>query len=142
MLPIAIADDFNANKNDVGISSRVYKECVINLTTETSADFNIFTEKMAKPFMAHQIPIVVAAKNSAQFFEDVGLDMFSDIIPWKSWDNIDDINMRIEYIVKFLDTFIKQDPVLLYSNCADRLAYNKQYFHSAEFRNILLKQLI
>ena len=91
--------------------------------------------------MAYQIPIVVASKNSAQFLEVVGLDMFSDIVPWKSWDAIDDTQTRIDCIINFLDTFINQDPALLYNTCVDRLSQNKKYFHSVEFRNVLLTQL-
>ena len=140
LLPISILGDDLINQNDVGISNSAYSDCLVNIITETSVDIGIFTEKTTKSFMAHQVPILLSSPGSAQFLEDVGLDMFSDIIPWKSWDSIIDLQTRIDLIVNFIDSFINQNVIELYNLLADRLEYNKQYFHSAEFRNILLTQ--
>jgi hypothetical protein len=141
LLPISILGDELINQNDVGISNSAYSDCLVNIITETSIDANMFTEKTTKSFMAYQVPILLSSPGSTQFLQDIGLDMFSDIIPWKSWDNIVDIQTRIDLIVNFVDGFIDQDVTELYNSLADRLEFNKQYFHSVEFRNILLAQM-
>jgi len=141
LLPIVINESDLESQPDIGISHSAYADCVVNLITENTTDIGFITEKTCKPFMAHQIPILIGATNISQFCEDIGFDMFSDIVPWKSWDGIDDVKERITAIVNFLDNFINEDPVELYAKCQSRLETNKQYFHSTEFRNILLKQL-
>jgi hypothetical protein len=81
-----------------------------------------------------------------QFLEDIGLDMFSDYIPWKTWDHVQDHKLKINMIVEFLDNVLsgptaEQDILLTHQSFKLRLLKNKQYFHSTEFENILLKQL-
>jgi hypothetical protein len=127
------------------VDSKVYAEHAINLVTETSlTDGVLFTEKTCKSFMAYQIPLLVAPVGANQFLEDIGLDMFSDYIPWKSWDSEPDHKTRMRLIVKFLDQIMCSpfDILQAHQNFYKRLIKNKEYFHSKEFENLLLEQIL
>jgi hypothetical protein len=144
-LPIRLADDDTTQKHDVGVGHPVYNQCAINLVTETSVTEGVIvSEKTCKPFMAYQIPIIVGPIGCSQFLEDLGLDMFADYIPWRTWDSVADHKLRIRQIVEFVDSILA-DPeaiVLAHQGFRDRLIKNKEYFHSQEFQDRLLQQMV
>ena len=144
-LPIRLANDDTTQKHDVGVGHPVYNQCAINLVTETSiTEGVVLTEKTCKPFMAYQIPVMVGPVGSSQFLQDIGLDMFADYIPWRTWDSVADHKLRIRQIVEFVDSLLA-DPeaiVLAHQGFRDRLVKNKLYFHSPELQNRLLQQMV
>jgi hypothetical protein len=104
------------------------------------------TEKTCKPFMAYQIPIIVGPVGANKFLQDIGLDMFEDYIPWKSWDSETDHKVKMQKIVRFLDQLLsspiaEQDILTAHKNFHSRLIYNKQHFHSKELRDLLATQI-
>ena len=126
------------------VNNKVYAENAINLVTETSLTEGVlFTEKTCKPFMAYQIPLLVATAGANQFLEDIGLDMFSDYVPWKSWDSEPDNKTKMRLIVEFLDQIMANPAEILqvHQKFHSRIIKNKEYFHSKEFENILLQQI-
>jgi len=129
------------------VNTPVYSCNAINLVTETTLVSGIaLTEKTAKPFMAYQIPVIVGPIGASQFLEDIGLDMFSDYIPWKTWDHIEDHKLKIRMIVEFLDSLLsgptaQQDILSTHQSFKSRLLKNKEYFHSPELEHILLQQI-
>jgi hypothetical protein len=145
LLPVEIANDTVGIKSS--IHSQIYNSYAINLVTETSlTEGVILTEKICKAFMAYQIPILIGPTGACQFFEDIGMDMFSDYIPWKTWDHLTDHKVKINMIVEFLDNLLssstaEQDILSTHSKFESRLIKNKEYFHSKKFENILLSQL-
>ena len=156
LLPIKLAEEKNIANHLIpiqymrgagSVAGDAYASCAINLVTETSLTEGVLlTEKTAKPFMAYQIPILVGPVGANQFLENIGLDMFGDYIPWKTWDHVKDHKLKINMIVEFLDSVLsgptaEQDILLTHQSFKLRLLKNKQYFHSTEFENILLKQL-
>ena len=153
LLPIQIPGDENAEQKrmwsngSTSIDSWIYNDYAINLVTETSlTDGILLTEKTCKPFMAYQIPIIVGPMGANQFLEDIGLDMFSDYIPWKTWDNETDHKLKMRKIVEFLDQLLssptaEQDILSTHQSFHPRLIKNKEYFHSKELENILLAQI-
>jgi len=153
LLPIQIPWDENAEQKRMwmsggsSIDSWIYRDYAINLITETSQTEGILlTEKTAKPFMAYQIPIIVGPVGANQFLEDIGLDMFSDYIPWKTWDHIEDHKLKIRMIVEFLDSLLsgptaEQDILSTHQSFKSRLLKNKEYFHSPALEHILLQQI-
>jgi len=143
-LPIRLANDGTAQKNDVGVGHAVYNQCAVNLVTETSVTEGVIvSEKTCKPFMAYQIPIIVGPIGCSQFLEDLGLDMFADYIPWRTWDSVTDHKLRIRQIVEFVDKLLADPDTIVSAHYGfqDRLIKNKQYFHSPEFENTLLRQV-
>lgn len=151
LLPVCIPNDQLTNRmwyaGSSGIDSPVYNEYAINLVTETSLTEGIgLSEKTAKPFMAYQIPIIVGPVGVTKFFEDMGLDMFSDYIPWRTWDQEPDHKTRIRMIVEFLDRLLsspsaEQDILRAHESFAPRLLKNKEHFHSTDFANLLTQQI-
>jgi hypothetical protein len=69
------------------------------------------SEKSLRPFLNHQIPIFNSAVGYSEWFEKVfGVDMFRDIIDYKIWDNLCNLNERSEVIVNSLKKFKKHYP--------------------------------
>lgn len=127
---------------DVSVAHPVYSECCVNVVTETVVDLPWISEKTCKPFVARQIPIIVGSLGVNRFLEDIGLDMFSDIVPWQSWDNEPDNTQRVEQIAEFVRHWVNENSMLtVYQQVLDRVEKNKQYFHSERFRNIILNQM-
>lgn len=147
LLPITLPEDSITDKRKSSVHSWIYQSYAINLVTETSLSEGVMlTEKISKTFTAYQIPILIAPPGSSQFLEDLGLDMFDDYIPWKTWDHLTDHKLRIKMIVEFLDSLLssptaEQDILLAHSNFKSRLIKNKEYFHSTEFQNLLLASI-
>jgi hypothetical protein len=104
----------------------------------------MLSEKTCKPFMAYQIPIMVGPIGGSQFLEDLGLDMFADYIPWTTWDSVADHKLRIRQIVEFVDSVLANPDAILttHQGFRDRLIKNKLYFHSPEFQDLLLQQMV
>ena len=128
--------------NDVGVGHQVYNQCAVNLVTETNIDLTYTTEKICKPFVARQIPIMVASVGLNRFLQDIGLDMFEDVVPWHTWDSETDNQVRMNRIVDFVEQWIRSGSILDdYNRVLPRVEKNKRYFHSEEFRNKIMNQM-
>ena len=126
------------------VNGIAYTRNAINLVTETSlTDGTVLTEKTAKAIIAYQIPILVTNLGANQFLEDIGIDMFSDYVPWQTWDQIKDHKERMQKIVDFVDTIMQDTDAIMkkHKELHPRLIKNKELFHSDEFSNLLIKQL-
>ena len=141
--PLTIAGEkFNLTRNDIGVGHAVYGDCAVNLITETATDLTYISEKTCKPFVACQIPILVGSTGINQFLTDIGLDMFSNVVPWTTWDHEPDHNLRIKKIMDFVESWIRSGTMLEdYGRLLPRVQANKQYFHSDQFRTLLLQQM-
>lgn len=141
--PLNIAgEQHDLTRNDIGVGHAVYRDCAVNLVTETDIDLTYISEKTCKPFMARQIPIIVGSTGVNKFLQDIGLDMFVDIVPWESWDSEIDSTTRLQKIVDFTEQWICSGTILDdYHRVLDRVEYNKQYFHSEKFRNKIMTQM-
>ena len=129
-------------RNDVGIDHIIYNQYAVNLVTETDVDLTYLSEKTCKPFIARQIPIIVGSAGVNKFLTGIGLDMFEDIVPWRTWDSELDRHVRMGKIVLFVEQWIRSGTILNdYQTVIDRVERNKQYFHSEAFRNIIMQQM-
>jgi len=130
------------NRNDVGVDHPVYHQYAVNLVTETETELTYISEKTCKPFIARQIPIMVASAGVNRFLQDIGLDMFEDIVPWRTWDSETDNQVRMNKIVDFVEQWIRSGSILDdYNRVLSRVEKNKHYFHSEEFRNKIMNQI-
>lgn len=143
LYPLIIAnEEFDLTRNDVGVGHSVYRDCAVNLITETATNVTYISEKTCKPFVACQIPVLLGSTGINQFLTDIGLDMFADVVPWSSWDSEPNENIRIIKIIDFVETWIQSGTMLTdYRKLQSRVLANKQYFHSDQFRSILLQQM-
>jgi hypothetical protein len=138
-----LPDETGSNgHNDVGVGHPVYDRTAVNIVTETSFDQTYLCEKTCKPFIAYQIPIIVAGPGSSQWLSDIGLDMFEDLVPWRTWDSETDPATRLQKIATFVEHWINQGTVLEdYQRVLPRIKRNKQYFHSEAFRQRIMNQM-
>jgi hypothetical protein len=92
--------------------------------------------------VAQQIPILIGSAGINQFLTDTGLDMFDDVVPWASWDSQADSNLRILKIIDFTESWLRSGTMLTdYGRLLPRVLANKKYFHSDQFRTLLLQQM-
>lgn len=130
------------NQNDVGVGHNAYGRCAVNIVTETVVDHAYISEKTCKPFLACQIPIIVGGVGTTRFLHNVGLDMFGDIVPWHTWDDESNVDVRIRKIADFVIKWLRQDTVLdQYHSVKHRAEHNKHYFHSQQFRDKIMWQM-
>lgn len=140
-LPKTVVDQDREDTTDTGIDHPVYRRCAFNLVTESTMGRILVSEKSCKPFFARQIPIIIGPRGTTKFFQDNGLDMFADIIPWHTWDSEPDARIRLDKTVEFLDDFLSQDPVKIYHANTCRVDYNHDYFQSTEFRQRIMQEM-
>lgn len=156
LLPINIKSELNVDNDNIpimwmdgasSVAALEYQDHAINLVTETSlTEGIILTEKTCKPFLAYQIPIIIGPVGANKFLQDLGLDMFEDYVPWRTWDSETDHKLKMQKIVTFLDQLLsnstaEQDILLMHQQMHPRLVRNKQRFHSQEFLDLLTCQL-
>ena len=141
--PLSIdGEQLDLARNDIGVGHRVYRDCAVNLVTETDINLTYISEKTCKPFVARQIPIIVGSAGINQFLSDIGLDMFSDLVPWRTWDSEPDSAVRLQQIVDFTESWIRSGTMVAdYQQLLPRVQANKRYFHSEEFRNRIMIQM-
>jgi len=141
-LPFVLIDRDKKDDVDVGVSHPVWSTHTFNLVTESSMDNTLLSEKTAKPFVTKMIPIILGPRNTAQHLKTAGLDMFEDIVPWHTWDHLENPRDRIANVVNFLEDFLKHDLVAIYHSNKHRVDSNKEFFHSEQFRINLLKDMV
>lgn len=144
LLPMLIPGeqlDFLTTVGDISVNRPIYHDCAVNLVTETSFDMPWFSEKICKPFVANQIPIIVGPLGINTYLESVGLDMFGDFIPWHTWDNVFDLSIKIKLISQFVEQWLLSGNIMQdYGNNLDRIRKNKDYFHSQTFRDKIMPE--
>ena len=124
------------------VSDPAYEQHAVNIVTETCMEWPYVSEKTAKPFAARQIPILIGSAGINRFMQDLGLDMFSDIVPWHTWDEILDNRERLNKIADFIIDWVNKDDMLeIYRLVIDRVEKNKRHFHSDRFRDTILGQI-
>jgi hypothetical protein len=127
---------------ELGVENPVYDQYAVNVVTETQINYPSITEKCCKPFIARQIPVIVGNAGVNQFHVDIGFDMFEDLIPWRTWDNQVNQDIRLEKIAEFVKQWIDSGTILKdYRQVQDRVERNKQYFHSEKFRDLIMKNM-
>ena len=133
-------DDFGAYR--IGVNHPVYSECAVNLVTETEMITCSLSEKSCKPFVALQIPIIVGPPGCNKFLQDIGFDMFLDLVPWDTWDTEQSQEVKLKKISQFVKQWILKGTILIdYYRVLPRVEYNKQYFHSKSLRNCIMYQM-
>jgi hypothetical protein len=130
--------DFNADQlTDLNI----HNECAVNIVTESCPNLGFLSEKICKPMACFQIPILLSHTGATQFCVDIGFDMFEDIIPWRTWDSIEDEQQRCDVACKFIVDYIKHGDALAdWHKCQDRVIANQQRLTSEEFKNLCIAQ--
>jgi hypothetical protein len=130
--------DFNA---DQLINLHYHNECAVNIVTESCPNLGFLSEKICKPLACYQIPVLLSHTGATQFCVDAGFDMFEDIIPWRTWDSIEDEQERCDVACKFIVDYIKHgDPIADWERCQHRVISNRQRLVSDDFKKFCTAQ--
>ena len=104
-------------------------------------NIGLLSEKICKPLASYQIPILLSHDGATQFCQDLGFDMFEDIIPWRTWDSIKDEQQRCDVACKFIVDYVKNGDALAdWHRCQDRVIANRERLLSDEFKKFCTKQ--
>lgn len=141
-LPFTLIDLDKEDTTDIGVGHPAWSTHTFNLVTESAMDNTLLSEKTAKPFIAKMIPVILGPRNTARHLQEAGLDMFEDIVPWHTWDDLPEPRQRIAKVVEFLDSFLDQDLVAIYHANKHRVDRNKEFFHSEQFRSNITKDML
>jgi hypothetical protein len=97
--------------------------------------------KEIAPLACYQIPVLLSHTGATQFCVDAGFDMFEDIIPWRTWDSIEDEQERCDVACKFIVDYIKHgDPIADWERCQHRAISNRQRLVSDDFKKFCTSQ--
>ena len=104
-------------------------------------DVQFVTEKSVKPFYNLQIPIIFGHKGIIKYFEDLGFDMFRDIVN-HNYDEIDDIKEKTKYIANELHRLsLIEDFHSIYTDSKERLLSNQHLLNYYNFSSNRHKEL-
>ncbi len=144
-LPLIIdqGTDYARNSHRIDLWSQA-EQTLLQVVTETvyQGRRQHLTEKTFKPIVMQQPFILVSCKNSLEYLRRYGFKTFSAF--WnEDYDEYDDQSriMRIGKLLSDLDNMTATERVQLQTHVADTVEYNKQWFYSREFENILWKEL-
>lgn len=133
-LPMII-DEYDGKPNEKSIE--IFNS-MVNLVTENVYGYFCcgygrpsmsITEKTLKPFMTHNIPIVVALPKTISYMRDLGYDVFDDLID-HSYDNEYDEVKRMSMIIDELKRIIDFDFVSFYNKNKQRFVKNRELVYS------------
>jgi hypothetical protein len=140
LLPIRFPHE-HRGFSDIGTKLKYYNECAVNIVTETSMNIGLLSEKICKPLASYQIPILLSHDGATQFCQDLGFDMFEDIIPWRTWDSIKDEQQRCDVVCKFIVDYVKNGDALAdWHRCQDRVIANRERLLNDEFKKFCTTQ--
>jgi len=115
----------NDNPENFLMLDWVYKDCALNIVSETiyDNDIGILTEKTLFAFLAGQIPLVIAHRGFVTELIEMGFDMFTDVVD-TSYDRLPD-NQRWQAAVdrnrNLINSGLKRQPYI------ERLKRNKEF---------------
>lgn len=130
ILPITIDDEDGKRPN---LELKNFYRKILNFITENTSGFDgsdnkkyntlTFTEKIWKPFKAHQIPILASLPGSIEKLRELDFDLFDDFVD-HSYDKENDHRKRFELSFKELQRLSKLDCVDFYNKNKIRFIKN------------------
>lgn len=130
-LPYLEVLPLNKFENRFASTEQVIRNGYINIVSESSydcfKDTFFITEKSIKPFVLQQIPLFLGPKNIVSHYRNYGFDVFDDLID-HSYDEIDDLDLKVNLIYTELNKLIKYDLSKLFLKLDSRLLHNFNIF--------------
>jgi len=127
-------------RNDHNFLHPAFTDCYLNITTETRANYSLFTEKTAKPLAAGQLFLQVNGPRSMEGLRSIGIETFDTVFGRHQYDQERNFINRIDHMFALLDDKVADLEEIYYSNI-DKINYNQTYFLSDAFRYRLAKNL-
>lgn len=106
-----------------------YKNIVLFPLLNKGWNNYLLTEKTVKPFLIGQIPLLLGPKGYVRFVQDLGFDVFDDIVDI-SYDKLDPVE-RIDGLLNSLEKLILNIPITYINDfrnsILDRLQKNREH---------------
>jgi hypothetical protein len=138
---MSLYKDIDSNwRNDHNFLHTAFIDSYLNITTETRANYSLFTEKTAKPLAAGQLFLQVNGPSSIDGLRSIGIETFDLAFDHHQYDQASNFIDRIDHMFALLDNKVV-DLEEIYFNNIDKINYNQDYFLSDSFRYQLAKTL-
>jgi hypothetical protein len=109
-----------------GTSNWVYdSKCLINLVPETVSNHLFFTEKTFKPIIFEQIFLCFGSDGQNLKLKDYGFELYDEIFDY-NFDLDENIETRIDGVIKNLIKLKNSNFVDIYLQVQDKIKYNKK----------------
>jgi hypothetical protein len=150
LLPVRYNEPNDPNLNfaaDHSISHDAYTKAYCNIVTETECEeypyeknINLptVTEKSYKPFLAGQVPIMLAARGHIAYFKSLGFEMMEDLVPtgYDQMNVLEKISAIVAIISKGRD-FIED----FYFGHLKEIQHNYELVNSNKVEDLILQNI-
>ena len=156
LLPIRLPDPYDPTSKDVFLKFQPrnfdpwvyhysYQNSYCNIVTETETDgfpyqlpLEIITEKSYKPFVAKQIPIMLAGRGHIAYLQSLGFEMMEDLLPTNydyMWTD-QKISAIVDVVAKGPE-FIKD----FYFDHIQEINHNHELWFSGKIKQTILQRI-
>jgi hypothetical protein len=151
LLPIALPDIIDTPGQDTGrfngpyVYHYSYRDSYCNIVTETETDgfpsqlaLEIVTEKSYKPFVAKQIPIMLAGRGHIAYLKSLGFEMMEDLLP-RDYDKMwtDEKVAAITNVISKGRDFIEN----FYFDHLEEIEHNHKLWFSGKVKQTIFRQI-
>lgn len=103
--PIVGDDNFTTNFSSYVFNEK-FLQSFLHIPTETCSNIKLISEKTAIPMLCGLPLLILGAKGIHQQLKDMGFELYTEIFDY-TFDTVDDLETRVELILKNLDFVIK-----------------------------------
>lgn len=121
---MTLDDDFSRTRLQHVLPSQ-YNRALINLIPESTVDSIFVTEKTWHAILAAKPFIILGDAGIHQYLEKLGFELYTEFFNY-DFDNEEDLDKRIDLIVKNLSSLKKADYQTLYKKVKDKCIYNQK----------------
>ena len=144
---IPVGQEFRGDHNDGVPTHPAYTKAYCNIVTESECEeypYNsninlpVITEKSYKPFMAKQVPIMLAARGHIAYLKGLGFEMMEDLLPigYDQMPVLQKIENIIAIVTKGKD-FIED----FYFNHLKEIQHNYELINSSKVEELILQNI-
>jgi hypothetical protein len=119
---IKLEDTNNITLNEEIVESSYFKGFV-NIITEGDINFKDISEKTFYAILHKKPFLILGATGIHQTLSNLGFKLYSDVFDY-SFDSSDNIEFRIDGIIKNIKNIIDSDYNMLYKNCLETAEFN------------------
>lgn len=119
-----------------------YTQGYVHLLCETYVEYNFLSEKSYKPLMAGQMPMVFGCPDIMRMFQDLGFDLFFDIIDHAYYDSVPDWKTRISKMLNIVEQVDQLPLNKIFADTVARRQKNLELLYSNTIESSVIARLI
>ena len=145
-LPCGIAQDLDEYSRDPGFFTRdinhpAFSDSYINIISEHLYDVPFLSEKTVKPLAAAQLFLMAGPQYAIRHLEDLGFDVFRDIIDHNYYDREPDAKQRLLKMLRVANKLFYENIPEIYRNTFHRREQNRTHLFSESFKSRIFRPL-